>query len=96
MTPNRKFLVEKLLAGYYMIPWLSRGNLTSYRLYDLKGNPIRSFHEATVKKMEKHLDPGVRLFKKDSSGRMSLNLSTVRTLHGKNMIKQLYKKQKTA
>ena len=44
-----------------------------------------------MESIDKYIDSELKLWKKDNHGNITLNLSTVRQLHGRNTIKRLYK-----
>lgn len=91
MTPSQKTLIKKLLTGHFLRK-MDRGKGVVYVLYDSRTNPVEKIKPKTVERIGRFLDPKLKLWKKHG-GRISLNLSTVRQLHGKNMIKQLYKQK---
>lgn len=90
MTDVRKYLVRQLMNGGYVLAWKRPSGIKSYRLYDQKGNPIRNLRAATVDKLNNHIKLN-HLFKKDKIGRMTFNLNTVRSMHGKSVINNFYK-----
>ena len=92
MTPSQKILIKKLLAGHFLRK-SKRGKVQLYVLYDAAVNPIQKIHWRTVEKITRFIDPEIKIWKYSKHGDMSLNLSMVRRLHGKNTIKQLYKKR---
>lgn len=92
MTPAQKEIVSHLLKGGYMLKWLSHSGEKCYRLYDPKGTPLRNCNERTVKKIDRFLEGSI--YKKDSAGRITLNLSVVRKVDGRKNIKKQYKKLK--
>ena len=77
-------IYKKLLAGDCFI-MKRHGNKYSYCIYDVKMNPLMHVSDT----VHKHLNP---LFKTDKKQRITLNLSSVRQLHGNDLLKQLYKK----
>ena len=91
MTPQRKYIITQLLLGGYLVGYKRLTNVMGYRLCDAKGNPLKNIYEKSVRSISKRIDPSIKLWKKDKDGRMRLNLSSVRSLHGKNGIKKLYK-----
>jgi len=70
-----------------------RGKAQLYILFDAAVNPVQKIHARTVEKIDRFIDPEIKIWKKNKHGDMSLNLAQVRKLHGKNTIKQLYKKR---
>jgi hypothetical protein len=94
MTLNRKILIGKLLKGYYLIAWKNGYRTGCYRLYNHKGIIDCNIGARTVKGLDKYIDPKIKIWKRDKAGRMTLNLSMVRRLHGRNMIKKLYLESK--
>lgn len=93
MTPSQKIVIKKLLTGHFL-RLVKRGSGSWYVLYDEKVNPISKVRAKTIDKLDRFLDPDQKLWKKDKNGDMTLNLNTVRQLHGKSTMKQLYKKRK--
>ena len=82
MTVAQKQLVKDLMDGHFLC---KRGNCSgglSFGLY--RDNMI----------LVRKVNPGKQigqLLKRDRFGRYTLNLSSVRQLHGKNTIKKFYK-----
>lgn len=92
MTTTQKKLVAKLLSGHFL-RYFKRGGKDWYILYDAKVNPLQKIYCRTVDKIDRFMDPDIKLWKRNKDGDMSLNLSMVRRLHGRNTIKRLYKKK---
>lgn len=80
-----KVIFSHLLEGRYMAR--RQGNRHPYAIYEGKAKPIYNVSKSNWKV----LSP---LVKKDKQGRITLNLSTVRSLHGNEWLKQEYKKHK--
>lgn len=93
MTATAKYVIDKLLDKGYLMPWRRHTGAKCFRLFDDKGIVICNVTVATVRRLDKYLDPDKKLWKRDRYGRMTLNLSTVRQLHGKNTIKKMYKQK---
>lgn len=94
MTKNRKILVEKLLSGYYLLPWKKHNSgKKCYRLYDANGTPKENINEKTIRTLDRFIT-SVNIWKTDKQGKITLNLSSVRQLHGSHSIKKLYKQLK--
>jgi hypothetical protein len=94
MTKTRKHIIEKLLAGYYLRSWKSVGGVPCYRLYDPEGNPELSVMQSTIDKMDRHIDPKIKIWRVIKPGKIVLNLASIRKLHGRNYLKQAYRKSK--
>jgi len=90
MTASQKLLITKLLTGHFLRK-MKRGKSYLYVLYDAKINPIQKINSRTVEKIDRFIDPKIKLWKKNKNGDISLNLSSVRQLHGRSTIKKLYK-----
>jgi len=92
MTDTRFNIIAKLLKGYYLIAWKSHNGTKCYRFYEPNGNPVANIQDKTIRTMDRMIDPEIKIWKKDKLGKITLNLSNVRKLHGKNTIKKLYLK----
>jgi hypothetical protein len=87
MTSTQKNFVKLMMTpGHYALPRQARG---VQKLAIYKGNQVlvRQFIIGTVKEFRE-------LFKKDRAGRMTINLTKVRQLHGKSWVKKQYKIKK--
>lgn len=93
MTHSQKILIIKLLTGHFLRATRSNGK-KCYVLYDDKINPLQKIHAKTVDRIDRFLDSDLKLWKKDKYGSITLNLSTVRQLHGRHTIKRLYKQKR--
>jgi hypothetical protein len=91
MTKTQKILVKHLLNGHYLRKWVNVNRTRCYRLYDASCNPVSNHGEKTVNGIDRRLP--YKLFK-SHKGKLSLNLSHVRQLHGRTWIKREYKKSK--
>ena len=90
MTKKQKDLVWLLLQeNHYMIKAINARGKEVYKVLKDRQIPVRYFSEINVKKIKDFL-------KSDSKKRMTLNLSVIRQLHGKNYLKILYKKSRQA
>ncbi len=88
MTKQQKDLVWLLLQkDHYMVKTINARGKEVYKIYEGRQIPVQYFTEANVKKIRDFL-------KSDSRKRMTLNLSAVRQLHGKNYLKMLYTKNR--
>lgn len=96
MTTMRKHIIDRLLQGCYLISWKNNNGTACYRLYDAGGNPERNIRKATVKKLDQYIDPKIKIWKSDKAGRITLNLASVRKLHGRSYIKQQYNQVKNS
>jgi hypothetical protein len=94
MTANRKYIIDRLLEGWYLVPWKRPSGAKCFRLYNNGGAPIHNFRQRTFAKLDSYVDPKIKIWKKDKLGRITLNLSSVRQLHGRSYIKQAYLKSK--
>jgi hypothetical protein len=90
MTNAQKILITKLLKGFFLRKSKSRKG-TCYVLYDAKINPIEKINARTVERIDRFIDPEIKIWKTSFKGNITLNLSMVRRLHGKSTIKKLYK-----
>jgi hypothetical protein len=87
MTDQQKDLIWLLLQDdHYLIRTINARGKEVYKVLEGRQTPVQYFSEADVKKIKDVL-------KSDSRKRMTLNLSAVRQLHGKNYVKVLYKKK---
>lgn len=91
MTGPQKSLIIKLLTGHYLVKGGNRGKRDGYYLYDAKGNVLTSVRARTVDKLDRFIDPEIKIWKTDKHKRITLNLSMIRRLHGKTSLKKLYK-----
>ena len=87
MTDQQKDLIWLLLQeDHYLVKTINSRGKEVYKVLEGRQIPVQYFTEADVKKIRDVL-------KSDSKKRMTLNLSAVRQLHGKNYVKMLYKKK---
>jgi hypothetical protein len=87
MTDQQKDLIWLLLQeDHYLVKTINARGKKVYKILEGRQIPVQYFTEADVKKVKDVL-------KSDSKKRMTLNLSAVRRLHGKNYVKVLYKKK---
>ena len=87
MTDQQKDLIWLLLQeDHYLVKTINSKGKEVYKVLEGRQIPVQYFTEADVKKVKDVL-------KSDSKKRMTLNLSAVRQLHGKNYVKMLYKKK---
>ena len=87
MTDQQKDLIWLLLQeDHYLIKTINSKGKEVYKVLEGRQIPVQYFTEADVKKVKDVL-------KSDNKKRMTLNLSAVRQLHGKNYVKMLYKKK---
>ena len=90
MTDQQKDLIWLLLQeDHYLVKTINARGKEVYKILEGRQIPVQYFTEADVKKIKDVL-------KSDSKKRMTLNLSAVRQLHGKNYVKMLYKKRQRA
>ena len=75
-------IYKVLLVGNYIAK--RHGNKHSYAVYKSPGNPICHVSESVSNNIG-------HFMKVDKKGRMTLNLSTIRQLHGNHDLKKLYK-----
>ena len=88
MTKKQKDLIWLLLQEqHYLVKTINARGKEVYKVFEGRQIPVQYFTEANVKKIRDFL-------KTDSKKRMTLNLSAVRQLHGKNYIKMLYMKKR--
>ena len=87
MTDQQKDLIWLLLQeDHYLVKTINAKGKHVYKILEGRQTPVQYFTEAEVKKIKD-------ILKSDSKKRMTLNLSEVRKLHGKNYVKMLYKKR---
>jgi len=90
MTDQQKDLIWLLLQeDHYLVKTINAKGKEVYKVLEGRQIPVQYFTEADVKKVKDVL-------KSDGKKRMTLNLSAVRQLHGKNYVKMLYNKKKQA
>jgi len=90
MTDQQKDLIWLLLQeDHYLVKTINAKGKEVYKVLEGRQIPVQYFTEADVKKVKDVL-------KSDGKKRMTLNLSAVRQLHGKNYLKMLYNKKKQA
>ena len=88
MTKKQKDLIWLLLQeDHYLVKSINARGKEVYKILEGRQIPVQYFTEANVKKVKDFL-------KSDNKKRMTLNLSAVRQLHGKNYLKMLYKKNR--
>jgi hypothetical protein len=88
MTDQQKDLIWLLLQeNHYLVKTVNAKGKEVYKIFEGRQIPVQYFSEADVKKIKDVL-------KSDGKKRMTLNLSAVRQLHGKNYVKMLYNKKK--
>lgn len=92
ITGLQRKLIAKLLQGYFLRRF-RRGDRSWYVLYDQKVNPIEKVNCRVVDKMDRFLPREIELWKRDKHGNLSLNLSMVRRIDGRNPIKKMYKRR---
>jgi hypothetical protein len=90
MTVAQTILIKKLLTGHFLSQSKSKGK-KCYVLYDAAINPLLKIRAGTVDKIGRFVDPNIRIWKTSKVGNITLNISMVRRLHGRNTIKRLYK-----
>ena len=83
--PDIKTIFTHLLHGKFMAR--RHGNRHRYAVYDSIANPIYSVSDANYRKL-------APLIKTDKKGRITLNLTKVRQLHGNEWLKKEYKSSK--
>lgn len=93
VTPTRRHLVSLLLSGHYIMSAPSPSGSACYRVYDPNGNVVWRVRHATVDRLDRTINPQIKLWRIVKPGRIYLNLSSVRQLHGNNFIKRIYKQQ---
>ena len=88
MTKKQKDLIWLLLQeDHYMVKTINAKGKEVYKVLQGRQVPVQYFSELNVKKIKD-------ILKTDARKRMTLNLSAVRQLHGKNYIKMLYTKNR--
>lgn len=91
---KKSTIIHYLLSGGYLRAWKQPSGRGCYRLYDPINNPVMNVSTALIKSFERNLNPGQSILKSDHAGRMTLNLKTVRGMHGRTVLKKMYKKSK--
>jgi hypothetical protein len=89
---SQKNLIKKLLKGCFLRKDF-RYKKEFYILFDEKRNPLCKVRPVTVTSLDRFIDPKIKIWKKNKRSDISLNLSMVRRLHGRNTIKAFYKKR---
>lgn len=92
ITKLQKKLLAKLLCGCFLRQF-SRPGRTWYVLYDIAVNPLEKVSTRLVDKMDRFVQPDIKIWKKDRHGNITLNLSMVRRIDGRNPIKKMYKRR---
>jgi len=92
MTPAQKKIASLLFTGHFL-RLVRRRDKSWFVLYDQKVNPILKISTRSVQGWDRYLDPKQKLWKHSPKGMLTLNLSTVRSMHGKSTLKTLYKKR---
>lgn len=95
MTSKRKNIALLLLQGYYLKKWRNGNRVLCYRLYRPNDDPAGTISEKTIRGLGKYIDPKIKILKTGKHGKITLNLSSVRRLHGKTFIKRQYKKMRS-
>lgn len=86
MTYLQHDLIKIMISGkYYLASRRAYSGRPGFMLYTGNAIPKKWFSEKTVKKSVWNS------LKKDSHGRLTLNLNRVKQLHGKSLLKKLYK-----
>lgn len=93
MTAVQTSIVIKLLTGYCLVKHYTFKRKVCYRLIDHNSVTVDMLQCRSVDKLNRYTKPRQKLFKRDKFGRLTLNLSVVRQLHGNCTIKQLYYKR---
>lgn len=92
MTKAQKSLVIKLLTGYHWRKSITPAGLASYRVYDSKSEVTAVLHARTVDTIDRFFDrKKFPIWKRSKDGKITLNLSTLRRIHGKHTLNCLYK-----
>lgn len=89
MTRKQKLLCIKLFRGWYIVKTINRSGHVVYRVYDEKCCVQQVITEITKRAISRRTY--IRIWKKDSWGRITFNLSAIRQLHGKHTLKRMYK-----
>ncbi len=88
MTEQQKDLIWLLMQeNHYMVKSINARGKHVYKILEGRQIPVQYFTEANVKTLQ-------YVLKTDSKKRMTLNLNSVRQLHGKNYMKILYNKKR--
>lgn len=90
MRTDKKSIIKKLLNGMYLLKRNNHKDVPGYKLYSGNMVPELFVTERLIRTLEK--TSPYSLFKKDSKERLTLNLSSIRRLHGNHWIKKAYKK----
>lgn len=94
MTQTRKHIIDLLLTRHYLRHSVSITGTACYKLYDPAGSPVKRVSQATIDKLDRFIDPKIKIWKIVRPGKITLNLSSVRRLHGRSYIKKAYLKTK--
>lgn len=60
---------------------------------DEKYNPVQIINARIVDRLDRFIKKEIKIWKVDKWGRKTLNLSNVRKLHGRNLLKKMYKER---
>ena len=90
MRTDKKAIIKKLLNGMYLLKRNNHKDVPGYKLYSGNMVPELFVSEKFIRSLEQ--TSPYQLFKKDPKERLTLNLSSIRRLHGNHWIKKAYKK----
>ena len=93
MTNRQKILAIKLLKGWCLVKDTSRKKRPVYRVLDDKKCEREVVPADVVLRMDKIINPEIKIWKVDHFGRITFNLSSIRKLHGRHTLKRLYKQR---
>ena len=89
MRVSKKHIIKSLLNGLYLMKRVNHKNVAGFKMYSGNMVPELFIPEKALKEELKY-----DLFKTDAKQKITLNLSSIRRLHGNHWIKKLYKEQK--
>lgn len=80
-------LFSELLKGKYLRHTTNNKGKGQYKLYEGNQKPVRWVKNGVMRNL-------TSLLKQDKKGRLTLNLSNIRQLHGNTLPKKIYKQSK--
>jgi hypothetical protein len=89
MTKTQKNIAEKMFNDCYMMQRLNHSKRLMFMLYEGNANPVKYVSPSTFKHFW-----DMNVLKKDKLGRFTFNLSIIRQMHGKTVLKTMYNKRK--
>ncbi|MEO5997722.1 MAG: hypothetical protein ABIN89_13365 [Chitinophagaceae bacterium] len=85
MKISKKHIIKSMLNGMYLMKRENHAKVSGYKLYSGKMVPEIFFSEKLINNELKY-----DLFKTDARQKITLNLSSIRKMHGNHWIKKMY------